>query len=959
MPPVDVYTQRYEDTATQNFKDLSEIPLANNVTNPLQIVAGPLGFGNAVQLDMNQEQCLSIVDTEETKSGLYDPASATAGFSVSLWMKAFYTEEKFLNTRLSQNYPREYIISTGGDTVGHPGVAIYQHGVFLHGVVSTGTEYWEASVPGAVPHDKWTNVGLRWAASIGVELLINSGIQGHTKYPVSVEASSDPVVLETTIGCRRNPDPAATIRYDGYSTVKLDEYSTWDHYLEGNNSIYFLGGYVGEPSYFTPEVFSRLLQDTDLSDPEQREVAADVLTAFLLDAEGTSENEEMVEEVAAGGNASSNSNNTANTTANDSDAAETKEFQDMAKLVLKLSDPSGLRAIQTEEQTRRSLNILSAACTLIKHKRMEEWKKFAAQEDGRTLMEFVRHLEQFTLASALAHARSDSPTSPIAATLDCVNVQLDTQKVDQFREPSQDLFTPMYKGNARLLEEWDYRIDRVEVPRDLFTDPRCQDRFVAIVSQVYKNLHKLQDHPLPLKAGRLNTKVDNFIDSRIISLKVGATQVRKRSGTVDPETPPCKPSPLKSKMKPRLTHETNLKPLRRLLFHANLTNTELEGRRCVWFNPEEGDNGAWQGEGCRVWQVGEDFTKCMCRQEGMYAVIGQMVENKVVPADPQWLVIIRYLLYGVSAVCLLVFILVVAFTGDLKEQFHLMGLCLAACLLGGSIFMVVSDMEDIRTDRHSCAAIGTLLHACYLGAGAWIAMIGHASFKCVTVGIVGGRMKQYGYLAAGVTLVSVGCTYTFFLNDLGNDPRCFISWYNSPKEVFFAPQVVFCGVALFCAIVVVVNLHTAAFKNKPTLDDYRSFSRGASLLIVYFSLTWSLAIVTYLHLDLYINFYPVFQILNALSGVVLLLCLGVCSSRFRMVFTGQAKLRREKLLQYMRRNDEGVQQNKVLLSPSVAPSPRPSGRPRSVTPAALSPSRPPSSNLEVPDARPRSGFSFK
>lgn len=73
-------------------------------------------------------------------------------------------------------------------------------------------------------------------------------------------------------------------------------------------------------------------------------------------------------------------------------------------------------------------------------------------------------------------------------------------------------------------------------------------------------------------------------------------------------------------------------------------------------------------------------------------------------------------------------------------------------------------------------------------------------------------MKQYGYLAAGVTLISVGCTYTFFLNDLGNDPRCFISWYNTPKEVFFAPQVVFCGVALFCAIVVVVNLHTAAFK---------------------------------------------------------------------------------------------------------------------------------------------------
>lgn len=77
---------------------------------------------------------------------------------------------------------------------------------------------------------------------------------------------------------------------------------------------------VGEPSYFTPAVFSRLLQDTDLTDPEQREVAAEVLTAYLLEDEGTDEDEETVEEV-AGGSASSNSSNTNSTTA-ESDSGE-------------------------------------------------------------------------------------------------------------------------------------------------------------------------------------------------------------------------------------------------------------------------------------------------------------------------------------------------------------------------------------------------------------------------------------------------------------------------------------------------------------------------------------------------------------------------------------------------------------------------------------------------------------
>lgn len=63
--------------------------------------------------------------------------------------------------------------------------------------------------------------------------------------------------------------------------------------------------------------------------------------------------------------------------------------------------------------------------------------------------------------------------------------------------------------------------------------------------------------------------------------------------------------------------------------HTTLWPMQLEGRRCAWFNPEAEESGAWQGESCRVWQAAEGHTKCMCRQEGMYAVIGQMVEPKV------------------------------------------------------------------------------------------------------------------------------------------------------------------------------------------------------------------------------------------------------------------------------------------------------------------------------------------
>lgn len=75
----------------------------------------------------------------------------------------------------------------------------------------------------------------------------------------------------------------------------------------------------------------------------------------------------------------------------------------------------------------------------------------------------------------------------------------------------------------------------------------------------------------------LNTKVENFIDSHIVSLQTGVTQVLLHSGRVNPATPPCRPNPLKSKIKPRFAHLTKMKPLRKLLFHDNLTKTEVSG----------------------------------------------------------------------------------------------------------------------------------------------------------------------------------------------------------------------------------------------------------------------------------------------------------------------------------------------------------------------------------------------
>ncbi|XP_063875731.1 uncharacterized protein LOC135108542 [Scylla paramamosain] len=975
MPPTDVFTQRYVNTTTKHYGDLQDLMTAYNITDNRQIVAGPLGFGNAVQLDKSRKQCLIIQDTEDTKDNTYDPSLATEGFSLSLWIKSEYTEQEFFDAKFYDKYLKECFVSTGGDTMGHKGVTIYQQGIFLIAEVSTGSQYWQVMVPGAVPHDKWTNVGVRWAATVGLELAVNSDIKSMMKHPKTTTASTDTPVLETTIGCCRNHDSEtqSLFLYDGFSDVEVDEYSLWDRYLGGNDTIYFLGGYVGEPAYFTPDIFKSLLQSTDLEKPEQRAMAVEVLKGYMTHIEAQEKGDEDYEEYAEGEEEEAVDAQNPNTTAADGAAAASKsqQFQDLVSITMQLSQNSGLEDVQTAEDTRRSLDILFMAGKLLKPKHRKDWKKLAEQEDGISAMEFASHLEKFILNSGLAHARSDRPSPRIAAAYDGVCVQLNVITVKDLVGPSEDFATPIHLESDANEEAWTKCNDHVEIPRDMFTDERCSDRKAVIASFIYTTLHKIQGHPLPVTAGKLNPKVENFIDSKVASFRVAVTPVMRASGKVDPAMPPCNPNPLKSKLKSNFHHLSTMQTSRRhLLFHGNLTTSKLEARRCAWYNPKTGQHGQWEGEQCRVWQSFEGGTKCMCRKQGMYAVVAEMVEPMVVPEKPEWLVVVRYVLYGLSAACLLFFIFVVAFAGDLKEQFHLMGLCLAAYLLAGSIFMVVSDAEEVRTDRHACTAIGTLLHFCYLAAGAWMAMIGHASFRCVTSGIVGGRMKQYGYLSAGMPLVSVGCTYTFFLYDLGNDPRCFISWYDSPKEVFFAPQIIFCWVALFCALVIFFNLHTAAFRNKPSMEDYRSFSLGASLLIVYFSLTWTLAVVTYIDFELDVDFYPVFQILNGLSGVMLLVCLGACSSRFRMVLAGQAKL---KLRNSSNRSDggggDGGRDTGVLIPPPaasprrfapsprrVAPSPIPSTAPTSLSPL---PSRPPSSNtLEVPGVRPRSTASL-
>ena len=63
-----------------------------------------------------------------------------------------------------------------------------------------------------------------------------------------------------------------------------------------------------------------------------------------------------------------------------------------------------------------------------------------------------------------------------------------------------------------------------------------------------------------------------------------------------------------------------------------------------------------------------------------------------------------------------------------------MGMYLSLSVLFGSIAMLVTDMDSIRSSMNMCTTIGTIMQFFYVATGAWVACLGHASFKAITAG---------------------------------------------------------------------------------------------------------------------------------------------------------------------------------------------------------------------------------
>ena len=86
----------------------------------------------------------------------------------------------------------------------------------------------------------------------------------------------------------------------------------------------------------------------------------------------------------------------------------------------------------------------------------------------------------------------------------------------------------------------------------------------------------------------------------------------------------------------------------------------------------------------------------------------------------------------------------------LWEMFHILGMNVALALIGGQVSIIFSDLDFIRNDVHSCAAVGGAINYFYIGCSALVFTKAHAIFKAFTEGVIGGRTKTYLCIGWGI-----------------------------------------------------------------------------------------------------------------------------------------------------------------------------------------------------------------
>ena len=118
---------------------------------------------------------------------------------------------------------------------------------------------------------------------------------------------------------------------------------------------------------------------------------------------------------------------------------------------------------------------------------------------------------------------------------------------------------------------------------------------------------------------------------------------------------------------------------------------------------------------------------------------------------------------------------------------------------------------------------------------------------------------------------------------MGNDPHCMMGWRNEPKLLFLGPQVACLCLSAFFMFVACLDYATAPIRFKNSASRIRTLVWAFAVIFILYATGWisgCLFYIRWFQKDI-TNYYPLFAILNAFSGVFMVTILGFTCDKFK------------------------------------------------------------------------------
>jgi hypothetical protein len=303
---------------------------------------------------------------------------------------------------------------------------------------------------------------------------------------------------------------------------------------------------------------------------------------------------------------------------------------------------------------------------------------------------------------------------------------------------------------------------------------------------------------------------------------------------------------------------------------------------------------------------------------GAIAVLIEMSEKFEVNDKCNIEELIKYVGMALSAILLVAFSIITVTNKHVWDMFHSIRMHVCITWLAGLGLHICTDLNSIRDDGHMNLYIGLAMIYFYTSAVTWVVCEAHANFKALTGGIISGRGKVYMPFGYGTPVAPLGILFLFFSDELGTDPRCFISYDVTTKSIFFYYVGVVTLIGVILALILAFNIAKPQTKRMNVVADLKSQAKGSILVCFAFCFFWIFGYFTYMRNaeSETPDFYCYFIVALAWFGAIFIFIgYAIMSTRFRKGIRGEKAVRAKYAIQ------EDAASTTQERSPSISRSP--------------------------------------